>query len=246
MTTVSLAVITFNEQHNILPLLNNVYDMFDEIVIADGCSTDKTIKVVDDFRKSVSDSKIKLYIIPQQGIRYARTWNQAAQRNLALNNCSKEWVFTIDADERLGAGTRDRLEKLMTTAPDHFAFAMPTYHYWGAPDQIRTDKYWYPNYHYRCWKNHLGILYSRHQRHCYPMIKKCPEVRKELEEHTELPYADIPIHHYHHCPIKKSGTIYRANFKDVRTLQELLGDLQVRKVGLREKMEREIKWDNEH
>ena len=78
------------------------------------------------------------------------------------------------------------------------------------------------------------------------MLKKCPEVRKELVEHTELPYTDIPIHHYHHCPVKKSGTIYRANFKDVRTLQELLGDLQTRKVGLRKKSEREIQWESTH
>lgn len=43
----SLSIITFNEQSNIVPLLNNVYDQFDEIVIVDGCSTDKTVKLVE-------------------------------------------------------------------------------------------------------------------------------------------------------------------------------------------------------
>lgn len=245
MSSISLSMITFNEQHNILPLLNNIYDIFEEIVIADGCSTDKTIKIVDDFKKANNDTKIKLYIIPQEGVRYARTWSQAAQRNLALANCTKDWIFTIDADERLDINARTQMENLISNTTGCYAFAMPTYDYWDKEGQIRVDALWYPNYHYRFWKNDLTIRYSRHQRHCYPMIPKYPDVRKVREEQKEIPYTNIPIHHYHHCPIKRSGFMYRANYKDVRTIQELTGGLIVKQIGLRKRTERELKWQSE-
>lgn len=243
----SLAIITLNEQHNILPLLNNVYDIFDQIVFVDGCSTDKTMKVIDDFVKDVDQNeKIEIRIQPQNGPRYSKSWDQSAQRNLALQQCTGDWIFTMDADERLDGDTRKNLEELVLYKPNCIAWAMPTRHYWDKPTQIRSDKRWWPNYHYRFWQNNLGIRYSPHSRHCFPMIPQYPDVRKQLKVVDVPPYSGVIIHHYHHCPIKRSGEIYRANFIDVRTIEDLERGAEIREVEPRRRSEREDVCQNEH
>ena len=243
---ISLAVITFNEQHNIVPLLTNVCDIFDQIVIVDGGSPDKTIKLIEDYRKDTESDKIKLRIQPQNGPRYSKAWKQSAQRNIALDECTGDWVFTMDADERLDVNARIQLEKLvLEKKPSCIAWAMPTRHYWETPDQIRCDKHWWPNYHYRFWQNGLNIRYSPHYRHCYPMIPQYPDVRKQLDEMESAPYSGVIIHHYHHCPVKKLGFVYRANFKDVRDVNQLEKGLKKKRVKPREKTEKEKQWERE-
>jgi len=232
----SAAIITFNEENNIIPLLNNLYPIFDEIVIVDGISLDKTIKLIEEYKSNVDlDKKIRLYLFSQAVPRYSDRWSQSSQRNLALERVSGDWVFCIDADERLDSDARLRLED--TTSNAGMARALPTYHYWGTDDQIRVDDWWYPNYHYRFWKNRQGIRYSSHSRHCFPIIRKMPDVRALKEVSEQLPYLNtVPIHHYHHCPIKrKTGGGYRSNFKDVKTLEELIKGLKLQKVEPRKK-----------
>lgn len=243
---ISLAIITFNEQDNVIPLLNNVYDQFDEITIVDGCSTDKTIKFIEDFRTVNSDTKIHLFIQPQNGPRYSKLWHQGVQRNLLIKRCTGDWIFTMDADERLDADGRAQLEVLLVQKPSCVAWAMPTRQYWDVPTQIRVDKFWWPNYHYRFWRNGLGIRYSHHHRHCFPYIPQYPDVRRILNVKEGSPYSNVIIHHYHHCPIKKSGLIYRSNSADVRTVQELEKGIMLKEVEPRTKIERELKWESEH
>ncbi len=236
MVKLTCAIITHNEQQNIVPLLKNVYPIFDEIVVVDGISTDKTIKHLEDFRKSQEEDKIKLFLFTQSGPRYSIGWKQPAQRNLALEKSSGDWILTLDADERLDGDARLRLEDLVANGGKR-AYALPTYHYWEDETHIRADSWWYPNYHYRFWKNREGVRYSRHQRHCFPVIKGYPEVRKLKKDKQDLPCVDqVPIHHYHHAPIKKKPTGgYRANIKDVKTLDELVKNLEVREVRLRKR-----------
>ena len=241
MVKLSAAVITFNEEKNIVSLLNNLYPIFDEIVIVDGISLDKTIRLVEEYKSTIDTTgKIRLYLFSQAAVRYSGNWKQSSQRNLALERVSGDWVFCIDADERLDSDARVRLED--ATNGLGFAWALPTYHYWDTEDQVRVDDWWYPNYHYRFWKNRMGIKYSSHSRHCFPVIKGKPDVRTIKEANKQIPFLnEVPIHHYHHCPIKqKPGGGYRSNFKDVKTLEELNAGLQIEKVSPRKKGPMEV------
>lgn len=232
MVKISAIVITYNEENNVVPLLNNLYPMFEEIVIVDGISTDKTIKRIEEYQDE--SQKIRLYLFAQNSGRYSNGWQQSSQRNLAIERATGEWILAIDADERLDGDARVRLED--AAQGDMKAWALPTYHYWETETQIRVDGYWYPNYHYRFWKHRQGIRYSKHSRHCFPIVKKYPEVRgvKELLDYP--PYLNgVPIHHYHHCPIKKKGRAFRANITDVRTLQDLKKGLRVKEVQPRKR-----------
>ena len=231
MVKLSAAIITFNEEKNIVSLLNNLYPIFDEIVIVDGISLDKTIGLIEKYKTNIDVvGKIKLHLFSQVATRYSGSWQQSSQRNLALERVNGDWIFCIDADERLDGNARMRLEN--AAADDSvLAWALPTFHYWETEDQIRIDDWWYPNYHYRFWKNRTGIRYSSHSRHCFPVIKGRMDVRTVKEPKDEIPFLNsVPIHHYHHCPIRqKPGGGYRSNFKDVKTLEELTAGLQIEK-----------------
>ncbi|KAF2340616.1 glycosyltransferase family 2 protein [Flavobacterium tistrianum] len=82
----SVLIITLNEEKHIKSLLEDV-DFADEIIVVDSYSTDKTVSIVESFKK------VKL--IQHPFIDYT------SQRNFALDQVKNQWVLFIDADEKL-------------------------------------------------------------------------------------------------------------------------------------------------
>jgi glycosyltransferase involved in cell wall biosynthesis len=82
---ISVNLITLNEERNIARCLESVA-WADEIVVVDGGSRDRTVDVASRFTDRV---------VVQPFDDYAR------QRNRALDRSSGEWIFSIDADERV-------------------------------------------------------------------------------------------------------------------------------------------------
>ncbi|MBP9865376.1 MAG: glycosyltransferase family 2 protein [Candidatus Omnitrophica bacterium] len=81
----SAALITKNEENNILPCLETL-SWADEIIVADSGSTDRTVMLARAQGAKVIESSFVDF---------------AAQKNLALQNAAGDWVFFIDADERV-------------------------------------------------------------------------------------------------------------------------------------------------
>lgn len=225
--------IVLNEEHNIAELLDNIYEIFDEIVLVDGGSTDGTLREINHFIRAKGTDKIKLFTRQQNDlIRYSAKWNQADQRNYALDQCTGDWVMMLDADERLDFAFRSRVRQLIASGRSK-AYAFAKYHYWEALDVIRTDGWWFPNYSYRLWKNNEGVKYEQKARHCQPIIASLgvpPVISvKDYKDHGYL--TKHIIHHLHY--LKQSTNelrLYRANDKDVRTIEELKQGLETRKV----------------
>ncbi|GAA5100101.1 glycosyltransferase family 2 protein [Chryseobacterium ginsengisoli] len=82
----SLAIITYNEEENIVRLLDTVIDIVDEIVIVDSFSTDKTKEICTQMYP-----KVKFFEKKFNGY--------GEQKNHALNLCTQDWVLFLDADE---------------------------------------------------------------------------------------------------------------------------------------------------
>src|SRR5271163_3555323 len=81
----SVAIITFNEELNIGRTLESV-KWADEIVVVDSGSTDRTCDIARQYNA-------KVIIEPWRGF--------AAQKNFSIEQCSGDWILSLDADEVL-------------------------------------------------------------------------------------------------------------------------------------------------
>ncbi len=84
--TLSVAIITLNEEKNLERTLKSVQDFADEIVIVDSGSTDRTEEIA---------KKFGAKFVYQKWLGYG------PQRNMAIDLSSSDWVLNIDADEEI-------------------------------------------------------------------------------------------------------------------------------------------------
>lgn len=85
MVDLSVVLATFNEEKNLNKCLASVQDIADEIVIVDGGSKDKTIKIAKDFKaKVIQTDNPQIFHINKQK---------------ALDKASGRWILQLDADE---------------------------------------------------------------------------------------------------------------------------------------------------
>jgi glycosyltransferase involved in cell wall biosynthesis len=92
----SVTVITLNEAHRLRRCLESVA-WADELVVVDAESGDKTVQVAREFTDRV-------VVRPWAGF--------AAQKNFALDQCTGEWILSLDADEEAAPELR---AEIMTT-----------------------------------------------------------------------------------------------------------------------------------
>ncbi|MFH1136736.1 MAG: glycosyltransferase family 2 protein [Pseudomonadota bacterium] len=85
MTTLSVVVITLNEEANIRACLESA-SFADEIVVVDSGSVDRTVEICREFTDKV----------------FFRAWDgYPTQRNAAHGLASGDWILSLDADERV-------------------------------------------------------------------------------------------------------------------------------------------------
>ncbi len=107
---ISATVITLNEEDNIAAALESLA-WADEIIVVDSESTDRTVEIARRFTERI----------------YVRAWpGYSNQKNFAAQQASFDWVFSLDADERVSEGLAVELQKLKRgPEPTVAAFEMP-------------------------------------------------------------------------------------------------------------------------
>jgi GT2 family glycosyltransferase/tetratricopeptide (TPR) repeat protein len=110
-TRVSLCLIVKNEEVNLPDCLASAADLVDEVVVVDTGSTDRTKEVAARFGAKVFD--------------FLWCDSFAAARNESLRHATGEWVFWLDADDRLDDDNRARLLALFAGLNgDNVAYSM--------------------------------------------------------------------------------------------------------------------------
>lgn len=97
---VSVIILTYNEEANIKACLESVRELTEEFFIVDSNSTDATVKIARQYTDRI----------------YQNPWtNYARQRQWALANLplSHDWIFFVDADERLTAPLIGEIKKVV-------------------------------------------------------------------------------------------------------------------------------------
>lgn len=175
---ISATIITFNEAENISDACRSVA-WADEIIVVDSGSTDQTREIAEACGARVIN----------------RAWpGFAAQKQFALEQTANEWIFSLDADERVS----DELRGSLTTLS-------------GKPEKELADGYrisrrsyyqgrwikgggWYPDWQLRLFKKSLGRWEPRH---IHESVKMDAEARVGKLSGDILHYSVKDSAHHH-------------------------------------------------
>jgi (heptosyl)LPS beta-1,4-glucosyltransferase len=127
--TLSVVLITKNEAENLAPCLQGVA-WADEIVVLDSGSTDETREIARRFTD-------KVYLDAQwQGF--------GVQRQRAQKKAKGDWIFVVDADERVTPELQQEICAILESDDRHTVYAIPRLS-WAFGSYIRHSG-WYPDY----------------------------------------------------------------------------------------------------
>lgn len=97
MQSLSVSIITYNEEKNIARCLDSVKEIANEIIVVDSLSTDNTKNICKQYGAKVYEQKFLGHI---------------EQKNLALSYCKGNYVLCLDADECLSAELLSSIKQL--------------------------------------------------------------------------------------------------------------------------------------
>ena len=99
MKTLSVCMITKNEEKNIARCLKSIVDIADEIIVADTGSTDNTVEIALSYGAKV--------------INHPWNYDFSDARNASLEDATKDWILFLDADEEMTSTECTKLKQLI-------------------------------------------------------------------------------------------------------------------------------------
>ncbi len=138
METVSATLITRNEQDNIEEALASL-DWAAEIVVVDCGSKDATLQICRKFTNRV----------------FHREWTGFVdQKNFAVEQATHDWIFSLDADERLSPELKREIDGLRRNGFGPAGYRMPRVAFFMGRWIRHGD--WYPDYQLRLFDRRRG------------------------------------------------------------------------------------------
>jgi (heptosyl)LPS beta-1,4-glucosyltransferase len=175
---ISATIITFNEASNIQAACDSVR-WADEIIVIDSESTDTT-------REIAAAAGAKVIVNPWSGF--------AAQKQLAVEHATHEWIFSLDADERCSKELNESIARLRDKAKEQLAdgYQVPRRTFY----QGRWIKGggWYPDRQLRLFKKSAAHWKKRL---IHESVEMNPGTRVEVLDGDLLHYTvrDAAYHH---------------------------------------------------
>lgn len=136
MKTISVAIVTYNEERHIEDCLKSV-TWADEIVVLDGHSADNTAKIAKKYTK-------KVFEVENQPL-MKKTMNQAFKK------CTGDWILSLDADERVDEKLVGEIKNILSLDSGTTAYRMPRKNIVFGKWIEKT--FWYPDFQLRLFKN---------------------------------------------------------------------------------------------
>ncbi len=174
---ITATIITFNEAEHIRPACESL-SWADEIVVVDSGSTDAT-------REIARECGARVIERPWPGF--------AEQKQFAAEQATHEWIFSLDADERVSDELRASVEALKkdeSQLPDGYSISRRAF-YMGR--WIRGGG-WYPDRQLRLYKRSRGCWAGAH---IHESVRMNSEARVEILPGDILHYTvrDADEHH---------------------------------------------------
>lgn len=181
---ISIFIICKNEERIIESCLKQASKLADEIIIVDSGSTDSTLEICKKYTDKI----------------YHQDWlGFGKQKNLALEQCSNEWVLSLDSDEIISDELIAEIKSLnlpitgndhsVSLNPDGFLLARK---FFIGLDEIKFGGF-YPDYQLRLFRKSKG-------RFCDSPVHESVELKKfdgsYSKDRTSITKLRHPIAHY--------------------------------------------------
>ena len=170
MSGVSVIILAKNEEHQIAECIESInkYNFADEILLIDDLSTDKTAEISEHLGAKI--------------IQHPMNGNWGAQWNFAISQAKFEWVFFIDADERMTEKLGKHVREIVDENDQRFAYYVARLNYLYG--QKITHGGWFPDYALRFFpKEGAHVEGFIHQKTYHPRTEK------------KLPSSEYMIHY---------------------------------------------------
>ncbi|MDA0738241.1 MAG: glycosyltransferase family 2 protein [Nitrospirae bacterium] len=172
--TVSCAIVVFNEEQNIQECLDTAKWM-DEIVVVDAFSTDRTMEICQQFTH-------KIFQRPWKGF--------GEQKNFSIHQATSDWVFILDADERITPELRQEMEAILRSPNPEgpVAYSVPRRNYYYGKWIKHAGCY--PDRQLRLFKNGVGQLDDEEPHNKFIFEGPRGDLAEPLEHFTERTIND--------------------------------------------------------
>jgi len=170
---VTVAIITLDEAEHIAAAIDSA-SWADEVIVVDSGSVDDTVAIA-----------------RAKGARTERReWTgYVDQKNFAASLASNDWIFSLDADERIPPPLAAEIRALLATDPPFGGYRAPrvTFHLgrW-----IRTTD-WYPDYQMRLYDRRRARWQGRYVHESVKVDGPPGQLRHEIEHYS---YRDLREH----------------------------------------------------
>uniref|UniRef100_A0A7V4G8V5 Glycosyltransferase family 2 protein n=1 Tax=Desulfobacca acetoxidans TaxID=60893 RepID=A0A7V4G8V5_9BACT len=172
MSRVSVILITLDEEANIVPCLQTVA-WADEIVLVDTGSRDRTLELARQFTD-------RIFTISWPGY--------GAAKNFALAQAAMEWVFSLDADERVSPALGQEIREVIRREEGPHGYRIPRKNYFAGRWVRRLG--WYPDYTLRLFRRGQGRFRER-------------AVHEEVEVAGPVGRLKNPLDHYSYASVSE-------------------------------------------
>jgi glycosyltransferase involved in cell wall biosynthesis len=170
---VTVTVITHNEASNIGAALDSV-SWADEVVVVDARSSDDTVDIAREHGARVE----------------VRDWpGYGAQKNIAADLASNDWILSLDADERVSGPLASEIQALLEQEPAARGYRIPRVA-WYLGRWIRSTD-WYPDQQLRLYDRRAGRWNALRVHERLELRGEPGRLRHELQHYA---YRDISHH----------------------------------------------------
>lgn len=173
MNKLSVIIITKNESANIRACLESVA-WADEIIVVDSGSTDSTLDIAREFTSLV-------YV-------HADWPGFGAQKNRALAYSSKDWVLSLDADERVTPELRAEIEAVLQN-PGSDGYEIPRLSNFCG--RFMRHSGWHPDYVIRLFRRGQGSFSDALVHESVQMQGSVARLQQPLLHYTYRDFEDV-------------------------------------------------------
>jgi glycosyltransferase involved in cell wall biosynthesis len=169
---VTVTIITLNEAAHIADAIDSAA-WADEVIVVDSGSVDDT-----------------LVIARAKGARTEnRSWTgYVDQKNFAAGLASNDWIFSLDADERIPQALASEIRGVLSSEPLHGGYRVPRVtHHLG--QWIRTTDF-YPDFQTRLYDRRRAKWHGRHVHESVKVDGPPGQLTKELEHYSYRNLSD--------------------------------------------------------